>query len=105
MHRGFGEEAEIRETLVWYQASVRYTEMLGNLSEWVLDYAKAAECIALLVRTASDISDADRRQLVDRAQEYLDRAREVVVPSSWSEKFLARVSKLLAEAGRTHGPS
>lgn len=101
LHRGFGDEAEIRETLVWYEASIEYTETLGGLREWVLDYGKAAECLALLVPHYSRLEDrAAAAHVIARAREYLDRGTQHIAQSSWQQEMFTRVARMIAEAGR-----
>jgi len=105
LHRGFGEEVEIWETLVWYEASVRYTEMLGNLSEWMLDYGKAAECLALLIphhvgRGETEIC----LDLLRRARAYLHQGAASVPDHTPQAKMFKRIGRLLLDLWQRHAP-
>jgi hypothetical protein len=101
LHLGYGEEGAVRDALVWYEASIRYTEALGSLRQWALDYAKAAECLALLLphlrRSRDEAASEDARR---RAAAYLAAGREVVTAASWQDQLFDRVERLLQTAQR-----
>ncbi len=99
LDQGHGEEPQIREALSWYEASVAFTENLGSLTQWVLDYIKAAECAALLVpHLAADGREAECVALIRRARRYLRAARQVAAPESWPGKHVRRVGDFLEAA-------
>lgn len=88
---GRATETQIREALVWYEASIRLGEWLGGQFDLFLDYARAVECIArLLPLYAVSGKGADVRELLARGEEYLAVARKCP-PESWQWKLVTRV--------------
>src|SRR6185369_2982455 len=84
LHRGFGQESEIREALLWYEASIHYTETLGTVREWYLDHAKASECLALLVPCLVDSGRLEEcRTAIAQAERYLGTGQQHVAPDSF----------------------
>lgn len=91
-------EEQIRSTLLWYEASIDYGEELGGFLTWILDFLRAAECIAVLLRRWGDSFDeATRRDLVARADRYLARARTPLPDESWQGQLRASVEQEFSE--------
>ena len=107
LHLGSGEEDQIREALAWYEASAQYTQTLGVLSQWILDYAKVVECSALLIpHIARDGWSPECEELVAKARKYIEAAREVRLPKlSWQGKKLDAVERLLSETCNQYSPN
>lgn len=96
LHRGRGEEPHVREALLWYEASIHYTETLGTVREWYLDHAKAAECLCLLVPYF--MARGERGEAEDalaRATRYLAEVERHAAPNSFQARLLARVAALV----------
>lgn len=105
LYKGAGTEDHIDEALLWYEASVEFTEALGTLQEWVLDYGKAAECIALLIPHFVD--DGRIQECIQRiatARYYLDRARAIAPVDSWQARMLDRVEAVLRRNWEAQSP-
>ena len=96
LHLGFGEEAHIREALPWYEASVRLTQALQVVSEWFLDYGRAAECMALLIPHHAGRGEiATCHEFFGSAKHYLDVGTKRVPADSTQGRMFKRISRLL----------
>lgn len=105
LYQGAGSETEIREALTWYRASVGFTESLGTLQEWILDYGKVAECVALLIpHLVSTGRLAECETEAADARYCLTRARSIAERGSWQSRFLDRVEGMLFLSWTRHAP-
>jgi hypothetical protein len=106
LNTGGGTEKQLREALAWYQASVGFTQAVGIVSEWVLDYVRAAECVALLIPHLVESENLDEcRKMVEVAKSYLEAARLTELPFESKQVWLIRkVTNDLRRAIRAHSP-
>jgi tetratricopeptide (TPR) repeat protein len=96
LHRGFGDEPEIREALLWYEASIHYTETLGTVREWYLDHAKAAECLCLLVpHLVGRGEQGAAKATLSQAASYIAHGSKHVASDSFQGRLFTRVGELL----------
>lgn len=105
LHWGRGEESHIREALLWYEASIHYTEKLRTVREWYLDHGKAAECLCLLVpHLIAQGKRGEAEATLARAADYIAQGGQHVVPQSFQDRLFARVAELLRETRTRYLP-
>jgi tetratricopeptide (TPR) repeat protein len=104
LHRGEGGEAQIREALLWYEASIGFTESTQVLSEWFLDYGKAAECLTLLIPFHAERGElATCTASLHKIRKYLS-FRLRTPPESIQQRMFDRIGRLLEKVWSRYSP-
>jgi tetratricopeptide (TPR) repeat protein len=109
LSHGEGTRQQVSGALLWYEASIHYGEEVGPDLSWVLDFLRAAECIAItLTRWREDLDPEAVPALLNAAREYLRRAGTSIPRDSWQGRLRTRVEaavqQVAAEGGGQIGP-